>query len=98
MNDLSEWTQQMIREARQNASAPLESEDNPDTADPDDVGNIATGPLSQMLIDNAPLIEAAVNAYGAASVAAFFIDVGAGIATVNGLDDVSVNPTTPLNG
>lgn len=38
------------------------------------------GPLSQMMIDNADLIDAAIEAYGPSGVAEFFVNVGTGIA------------------
>jgi hypothetical protein len=38
------------------------------------------GPLSQMMIDNGDIIDAAIEAYGPSGVAEFFVNVGTGIA------------------
>jgi hypothetical protein len=98
VTDYSDWTKRMVEDARLQAESAPQPDGGLETVPEETRGDLATGPLSQMLLDNAPLIEAAANAYGAASVAAFFIDLGAGIATANGLETLSEYPTTNTEG
>lgn len=52
----------------------------------------STGPLAQLLIDNAHIIDAAVEEYGASAVSEFFIHTGTGIAMAYGLHEESAAP------
>lgn len=90
--DYSDWTQKMI--AGLGAVPVAEAAPDAGQGEPADTEaeETASGPLSQMMLDNAPLIDAAITAYGPASVVAFFFDVAGGFATIYGLDDV---PTFP---
>lgn len=47
------------------------------------------GPLSQMMIDNSDLIDAAIEAYGPSGVAEFFVNVGTGIAQAYAATDAN---------
>jgi len=88
MIDFSSWTQQMIADAQERVDASPSPDGDPEVVEQEVGDEVATGPLSQMLIDNAPLIDAAISAYGPASVAAFFINTGTGIASIYEVDDI----------
>lgn len=48
-----------------------------------------TGPLSQLMIDNADTIDKAVETYGPSAVAEFFVNVGTGIAAAYELGNIT---------
>lgn len=62
--------------------------DNPEDEEP--------GPLSRMMIDNAAIIDEAIEKYGASAVAEFFTNVGTSIAVMYGLNSDFQKEITPV--
>lgn len=62
----------------------------------DNVEGGEPGPLSKMLIDNAPIIDEALDKYGPSAVAEFFTNVGTSIAVMYNLNSDFQQEITPV--
>lgn len=88
-NEIMKDVGQMIREAQEAiAASPAATAVQQTHVQHRDNGD-EMGPLSRMLVDNADIVDAAIDAYGIDSVAAFFVDVGTAMASAYAADQAS---------